>query len=29
LPALDALLADFALAELDDCACGLPAWPVE
>jgi peroxiredoxin len=29
LPALDDVLATFAFAEQEDCACGLPAWPVE
>lgn len=29
LPALDAPLADFTLAEHDDCACTLPAWAPE
>lgn len=27
LPALGELTASLALAEQDDCACGLPAWP--
>lgn len=27
LPPLDDLLATLALADQDDCACGLPAWP--
>ncbi|MFI5274294.1 MAG: redoxin domain-containing protein [Ktedonobacterales bacterium] len=29
LPALDAPLADFALAKQSDCACALPAWDEE
>ncbi|WIG57995.1 MAG: hypothetical protein OJF49_000740 [Ktedonobacterales bacterium] len=29
LPPLDAPLADFALAEQDDCACTIPAWDEE
>lgn len=29
LPPLDAPLADFALAEHDDCACTIPAWDEE
>jgi peroxiredoxin len=28
-PDLDAALRDFAFAEQEDCACGLPIWPVE
>lgn len=28
-PDMDAALRDFAFAEQDDCACGLPAWPAE
>ncbi|HET9111004.1 MAG TPA: redoxin domain-containing protein [Ktedonobacterales bacterium] len=28
-PDLDAALRDFAFADQEDCACGLPAWPVE
>lgn len=27
LPAVDAIAAALALADQDDCACGLPAWP--
>jgi peroxiredoxin len=28
-PDLDAALREFAFAEQEDCACGLPIWPVE
>jgi hypothetical protein len=28
-PDLDAALRDFAYAEQEDCACTIPAWPVE
>ncbi len=28
-PDLDAALREFAFAEQEDCACGLPAWPVD
>lgn len=28
-PDLDAALRDFAFADQEDCACGLPAWPTE
>jgi hypothetical protein len=28
-PDLDAALREFAFAEQEDCACTLPAWPVE
>lgn len=28
-PNLDAALRDFAFAEQQDCACGLPAWPAD
>lgn len=28
-PDLDTALREFAFAEQEDCACGLPAWPVD
>ena len=28
-PAMGAVLGEFAFAEQDDCACGLPVWPEE
>ena len=28
-PTLDVVFAEFAFADQEDCACGLPAWPEE